>query len=62
MSDIESFRNFIKNKIPEVNLPKGKKIGRYRIGKGMMVNFRLSEQSVNLFFYSGNKESYHSIF
>ena len=62
MSDIESFRNFIKNKIPEVNLPKGKKIGRYRIGKGMMVNFRLSEQSVNLFFYSGNKESSHSIF
>ena len=62
MSDIESFRNFIKNNIPEINLPKGKKIGRYRLGKGMMVNFRISENSVNIFFYSGNKESSHSIF
>ena len=62
MSDIESFRNFIKNNIPEINLPKGKEIGRYRIGKGMMVNFRISENSVNIFFYSGNKESSHSIF
>ena len=27
MSDIESFRNFIKNKIPEVNFPSGMLFG-----------------------------------
>ena len=62
MNDIESFKNYIKNKIPNINLPKGKKIGRYRLGKGMMVNFRISTESVKIFFYSGTRQPSQSIF
>ena len=62
MDKVDSFREYIRNRIPELKIPNGKKIGRYRLGKGMMVNFRVGKDGVNVFFYSGDKQSSDSIF
>ena len=62
MDKVDSFREYIRNRIPELKIPNGKKIGRYRLGKGMMVNFRISKNGVTVLFYSGDKQSSHAIF
>jgi len=62
MDKVDSFREYIRNRIPEIKIPNGKKIGRYRLGKGMMVNFRVGKDGVNVFFYSGDKQTSDSIF
>ncbi|MBT5547367.1 MAG: hypothetical protein HOK24_23280, partial [Desulfobacula sp.] len=59
---VEDFRSFLASKYPTLKIPNGKKIGRYRLGKGMMVNFRVGKDGVNVFFYSGDKQSSDSIF
>ena len=62
MDKVDSFREYIRNRIPEIKIPNGKKIGRYRLGKGMMANFRVGKDGVNVFFYSGDKQTSDSIF
>ncbi|MBT7901638.1 MAG: DUF805 domain-containing protein [Candidatus Marinimicrobia bacterium] len=59
---VEDFRSFLASKYPTLKIPNGKKIGRYRLGKGMMVNFRISKNGVTVLFYSGDKQSSHAIF